>query len=198
MKTKTKTGLAVLMLLAISCTKETLHNPETTSTQTQNNAAAQLAVHFIGERFGGGVVFYVNSAGTHGLIADSVDLPQAVWYNGTYIATGATGTAIGSGKANTKKIVAVFGKPINANYNYAALQCSRSKRNGFSDWYLPSKDELNELYKQRDVIGNFTFDGYWSSSEPDSFLAWYLGFNNGVLNYFNKNNVFDVRAIRSF
>lgn len=186
------------MLSAISCRKEPLRNTQTAIAQTQENAAAQIAGHFIGERFGGGIVFYIDGTGKHGLISDTVNLQAAVWWNGTYIKTGATATAIGSGKTNTKLIVAAQGKPINPGYNYAAWQCSKSKNSGYTDWYLPSKDELNELYNLRNVVGGIPYDGFWSSSESDDVVAWYLGFNNGSLNYIYKTIGFDVRAVRSF
>ena len=145
MKTTIKTGFAaLLLLLAISCKKESVSTPAV-SIKTEDNAAIITGPHRIGDHYGGGIIFWVNRIGSHGLIADTVDLGLATWWNGTYTTTGATATAIGTGKANTRKIILSQGKPG----SYAALLCANYKGGGYTDWVLPSKDELNELYKQK-------------------------------------------------
>jgi len=52
-------------------------------------------------------------------------------------------------------------------------------QNGYQDWYLASKNELEQLYKQRKVVGNFNPFSYWSSSEVDATTAWMINFGNG-------------------
>ena len=52
---------------------------------------------------------------------------------------------------------------------------------GYSDWYVPSKDELNKLYVNQAAIGGFTSDRYWSSSESAADGAWHEGFNDGYV-----------------
>ncbi len=79
---------------------------------------------------------------------------------------GGTDTAIGSGKSNTEKIVTQLGSG-----NYAAQLCSDLELGGYDDCFLPSKDELNELYKQKDTVGGFASYDYWSSSEISSTTA---------------------------
>lgn len=189
---------ALLMLLAAtSCSKEQV-NKTLPATTTTNQSAAVNTAHFIGEHFGGGIIFYLNdNTGLHGLIADSTDLPAVQWYNGTYTITGITATAIGTGKSNTTQIVRQLGRSV----KYAAIECARSKRNGFTDWYLPSRDELSQLYFKKDVIGNFvTANYYWSSSEihDSSVFAWGVYFFSGVQYANPKNYIGNVRAIRSF
>lgn len=187
---------AMLIFSMLSCTKEQVNGPQSIHSQTQDKAAAP-ASHFIGEHFGGGIVFYINSNGTHGLIADTIDLPSVQWYNGTYTITGVTDTNIGTGKANTREIVSLQGMTV----KYAALECARSKRKGFTDWYLPSRDELSQMYLQRDVIGNFVISNYyWSSSEihDSSVFSWGVYFFSGVQYANPKNYIGNVRAIRSF
>ena len=104
-------------------------------------------------------------------------LLKATWAaNRKLTTTGATATGIGEGRLNTNQIVAAQG--IFATY--AAIECDNSTRNGKSDWFLPSKDELNELFKQKEVVGNFAVTGYWSSSEIDSAYAWHQGFSIGL------------------
>jgi len=70
---------------------------------------------------------------------------------------------------------------------------------GYDDWFLPSKDELNQMYQQRGVIGGFASNYYWSSSESNSYSAWYQYFYNGYqyVNYKDINNR-RVRACRAF
>ncbi len=196
MKTTTISALAALILIAIACNKESLIKPQAATTQTQDNAAMQTSAHFIGERFGGGVIFYLTKSGLHGLIADTVDLPAAQWYNGTYTITGVTATNIGSGNSNTKQIVSLQGTPG----KYAALECWKSKRSGFTDWYLPSRDELFQLFLQQNLVGTFSFGFYYTSSEihDSSLFAWGIYFYSGAQFGSQKNVIGFVRAIRSF
>lgn len=195
MKPSFKNLVTVILLIAvISCTKEPLKNPAAVSTQTQDNATQKTAGHYIGERFGGGIIFIMNSKRTHGLIADTADLPYGSWWNGTYITTGATRTDILGGASNTRKIILAQG----TSGSYPALECSQSTRSGYTDWYLPSKDALNELYKQRSVVGGFYINYYWSSSEDGPYLAWYQYFVDGLQYANSKYLAGGVRAIRAF
>jgi hypothetical protein len=70
---------------------------------------------------------------------------------------------------------------------------------GYSDWYLPSKDELNQLYINKVAIGGFADGYYWSSTELNNYGAWRQLFYNGYQsNYFNKDASSYVRAVRAF
>ena len=69
---------------------------------------------------------------------------------------------------------------------------------GYSDWYLPSKDELNKLYINRVAIGGFANNAYWSSTENDNFNAWLQDFFNGGQDYNGKFSTYYVRAVRAF
>ena len=136
----------------------------------------------------------------HGLIASIADLNTAIqWYNGINGDTGATGTALGTGQANTTTIVTSQG----TLGSYAALLCvdytnTDTGTGAYSDWYLPSKDELNNLYLNKTVIGGFSTGGYWSSSEDTDSLAWAQDFNNGTWPATGKNTTLHVRAVRAF
>lgn len=120
------------------------------------------------------------------------------WYNGNYVVTGATGNAIGTGMSNTQKIVNIQGEG-----NYAAKLCSDMTQGDFSDWFLPSKDELNLMYENLHLkgFGSFEHDNYWSSSEGPEYSAlsaWDQDFGSGVQSDRNKVYDFRVRGVRAF
>jgi len=151
----------------------------------------------IGNHYQGGIIFYIDETGKHGLIAAPQDQSTGImWYNGSNIVTGADGIAIGTGRSNTTKIVQMQGEG-----SYAAKLCDDLVLNGYSDWFLPSKYELNILYQNRNLIGGFfTMDetSYWSSSEDLSYDAWCQQFTNGNQSYGYKSDAHRVRAIRAF
>ena len=64
-------------------------------------------------------------------------------------------------------------------------------------WRLPTKDELNIIYKNKDKIGGFTNDGYWGSPEWEEYWAWFQYFPNGGAHNLSKHNMEHVRAVRS-
>jgi len=74
---------------------------------------------------------------------------------------------------------------------------SAASTNG-SGWHLPTKTELKVLYEQRNVVGGFTKDDYWGSTELDSNSAWIQGFVNGDQDRYNKYSKLSVRAVRAF
>ncbi|MBI4777558.1 DUF1566 domain-containing protein [Candidatus Desantisbacteria bacterium] len=149
----------------------------------------------IGQSYGGGKIFYIDGTGQHGLIAAESDQSAGLqWYNGSNITTGAAGTAVGAGQANTTAIVTAQGAG-----SYAAKLCDDLVLNGYSDWFLPSKDELGLLWQQRSVVGGFVSNFYWSSTEGDSDVAWgqwYSVYNDQYTN--GKGHTFYVRAMRAF
>jgi hypothetical protein len=157
----------------------------------------------IGDSYGGGIVAYILQSGDddydpneqHGLIAATGDQSTGIqWYNGSYEVTGATGTAIGTGQANTTAIVTKQGAG-----SYAAQLCDDLIVDVYNDWFLPSKDELDKLYSNKDAIDGFADEYYWSSSEYHANFAWIQDFDDGF-QYFNyyRHNAFNVRAVRAF
>lgn len=156
----------------------------------------------VGDIYKGGIVFYILKPGDpgyddkiqHGLIAAPTDLSTvALWDCGTEI-TGADGTAIGTGNQNTLDIT--FSCSLAGT---AARMCSSLTLNGYSDWYLPSKDELSRLYLNRNVVGGFSSGNYyWSSSESSAGTAWCQNFNRGEITEGNKRSRYLVRAVRAF
>jgi hypothetical protein len=120
------------------------------------------------------------------------------WYNGSFTTTGATDTAIGTGSANTEAIVTSQGAG-----SYAAQLCDDLTIGIYGDWFLPSKDELNQMYLNLHLygVGGFsTVRHYWSSSEEeaDAYDAWAQSFNTGNGYYGGKDHDFSVRAARDF
>ena len=104
-----------------------------------------------------------------------------------------TSTAIGAGYKNTLAIVA------QSNVASRAGTIARAFRgpNNFDDWYLPSKDELNQVYIQRSAIG-VTSIFHWTSSQTSNTEAYNQNFNTGTNGASNKNNELYVRPIRAF
>ena len=164
-------------------------------------ATGGYPVHFIGESYGGGIVFYVYDNGQHGLIAATADQSTGIrWYGGSYTNTCARGDGVGAGLKNTAIIIANQG-PVDGS-TFAARLCNEySVTVGgitYGDWYLPSKHELNLLYLQKTVVGGFAYTNYWSSTETDNGNAWGQSFFNGSqYNYFKSSN-FNVRSVRAF
>ncbi len=150
----------------------------------------------IGQNHAGGIVFYVDSTGQHGLACTSFDQNTSVWgCNGTYIS--GTSTTFGTGMANTTAIV--NGCSVSP---FAASECNDLVLNGYNDWYLPSRDELVLMYQnlKTQSLGNFSNDWYWSSSQVSSGNAWYVTFHNGMAWHVNigKYDYGQVRAVRAF
>lgn len=168
-------------------------------------ATGGYPVHTIGESYGGGIVFYVYDNGQHGLIAATSDQSTGImWYNGTYKNTGSKGDGLGAGSMNTAIIVATqIGD--NQTGDFAAKVCADYSvmvdNVYYGDWYLPSQMEIHFLYLQKDVVGGFTSNFYWTSTEqiaPGNYYAWGKDFNAGGLNGANKFFTYYVRAIRAF
>lgn len=119
-----------------------------------SNGTTNSTGHYIGELFGGGVIFYIGKdAGVeHGLIASLADLDGGAgvaWSGNTNTLIGATAQSSIDGQSNTTAIVAQ-----NNTANKAATLCDSYSNAGFTDWYLPAIWELNNLYNVAFVINS--------------------------------------------
>ncbi|MBG6130689.1 hypothetical protein IWQ47_002165 [Aquimarina sp. EL_43] len=187
-----------------------VNNSESTETAT---ATVNLNdINEIGEFKFGGIIFWLNpSDSNHGLVCAVSDDPTTPiipgWgCQGTNIA-GAIATQIGQGQTNTTAILAGC-----STAGIAADLASNSTSGGYTDWFLPSKDALQEIHTHRATINSTaTLNGgsnlasgvfYWTSSQNDSNTAWSIYFdNNGAAFFLNKGTAgsnIKMRAVRAF
>ncbi len=165
--------------------------------------------HYVGELYGGGIVFWLDHTGQHGLIVSMVDLSTSqAWSNITSTLIGTTNdwdganntTAITGQSGHTNSAAKLCEDYTNADYSTGT----------YSDWYLPSVAELNHVWNNfYEVQKALTNDGngtttqlvrniYWSSSEYDAGSAWGFYFSDGYTGYGYKSYTSYVRAVRAF
>jgi hypothetical protein len=160
--------------------------------------------HQVGDIVEGGIVFYVDETGQHGLVAAQEDL-EGTYEWGCYQedVDGADSQWIGSGLQNTMDITNQGCATQNGGIT-AAQAALDAEINVYSDWYLPSQGELYLMYitigqgSENGNIGDFQNNYYWSSSEFNSNAAWFVYFYNGFSNSNFKDYTFRVRIIRAF
>ena len=156
----------------------------------------------IGDFIQGGIVFYLDGNGG-GLIAAPIDQSASAEWGcyGPIGINGAYGFTIGTGNQNTIDIEAGCNTP-----GTAADICANLTLGGYSDWFLPSNDELREMYlnigqgSQSGNIGNFAPSLYWTSTQyqVQPHFALYTHFGTGYNFFISKANNYHVRAVRAF
>ena len=148
----------------------------------------------------GGWIFYdkgISSDGWRYLEAAPSDQSTgASWGCFGVSISGADGTAMGTGEQNTIDIEAGCTEP-----GTAADICANLSLGGYDDWFFPSINELDLMYKNLYLqgVGGFTDRLYWSSSEYDADFAWFQDFYNGIqYSSLFKSGAYRVRAVRAF
>lgn len=160
----------------------------------------------IGEYWHGGIVFWIDpNDSSHGLVCDVSDIDAPLGWGCYALDLPATfsNTGIGYGLANSNAITNEC-----TTQGIAADICLDATINGYSDWYLPSEDELNEMFLRRTAVNagaignggqNFSNNYYWCSNQYDAFFAKKQNLVTGVkTSDFKGFNLSKIRAIRSF
>jgi len=187
--------ILIITLMSFSCSRN-------------DDSIAESFSGDIGDFYQGGIVFYLDSTGAHGLIASPKDhtseLPWGCYNTVLSAPDGETAKPIGHGAKNTEDFM-LF---CLDNVGTAGEYCSSLSLNNYDDWFLPSINELTEMYHKRNVInttaitngGNMFVDGeYWSSTGVDpSLKAYTFLFDGADLTIDRKDALHYVRAIRAF
>jgi hypothetical protein len=148
----------------------------------------------LGQPYAGGLLIYLEPDGRHGIVASttehtSLDFMADDYQNWT------SSTLRYSGDENTQHIIQIY----NNTSRSPAAWCNALVHNGYDDWWLPSKDDMDAMDTYRTTLGMSTNRAYWTSSMFNDFNVWILTSSNGFLaggkNFgFNRN----TRAVRYF
>ena len=156
--------------------------------------------HFIGQKYGGGIVFSLDGTGEHGLIAAPFDQPNfTCWGKDGWT----NANLMNEGESNTEKIVSIMKNKHFLEWQGvpAACMCDTLKLEGYDDWYLPSINELKDMFDRQKVIGNFVAGDYCSSTEMDRSKCWNIHFGPNKKIIFKDQKIwvhYFVRCIRKF
>jgi len=152
-----------------------------------------------GKMYQGGVIFHLDTINCRGLVVTASDVRIHIeWKRGGYFVTNASETGLFTGQANTDTIVSQQGTD-----DYAAYVCDTLTLHGYTDWFLPSKDELHLVHRhiQEKGLGGFLSSPnafYWSSTEYNEDTAWIEVMDLGQQTNWHKGASMRLRAVRSF
>jgi len=186
-------------------------NQESSDPNSTNNEVDDGLLH-IGDYYQGGFISYIFQPGDanyvsgeeHGLIISTTDLPITYPYipEGYYV-NGADGTTIGTGIQNTNDIM---NTSVPASSLFAAKACDNYVHEGYSDWFLPSKDELYQAFISHptsvptpDIEFTNMVGNYWSSSKSqEQGRAWHLRTADSYLDVVYTSIAQKIRPMRKF
>lgn len=171
----------------------------------------------VGEPYQGGVVAHIFEPGQKGyvqgkktgiIIAPEEEVFLSQWGCQGRAVEG-TSREVGFGRLNTERVLAFhdalpdyYNNPTQChpanNGTVAARVSINFNLGGFNDWFMPSQEEMNYLYKNRDKIGGFSTVEHWSSCESNASDACVMSFVTGELLSKPKSEVLNVRVIRFF
>jgi hypothetical protein len=153
------------------------------------------ATRYRGERYGGGIVFHVSDDGRHGLIAAVVEeSARKRRQHRIHVDTIDFRGGVGAGRIITEPIAR------NENGRAGGVRIYPiPPDNSLSEWYLPTRYDLDLLYLNRAVIGGYsTFARGWERTDVSSLNAWFLSFVTGAKFTNGKDNSLYVRVLRKF
>lgn len=203
--------IIILTSLISSCAKKGCTDPKANNYDSSVKEDDGSCKEFIGDNHEGGIIFYLDGNGG-GLIAMENDLDSSAQWGcvnlsiNDNLVTTYLSNSIGSGSQNTILISDSINCLPNLGNIIAADTCVNHV-DAYSDWFLPSKDELNLMYENIGPgnalglgnIGNLSEVFYWSSSEFNANHAWIQDFKNGHQFHDNKEMyLLNVRAVRAF
>ena len=203
-RTSTRT-IALATSTTATTTTPAIDSPSTTSSDTTTSTVA-VVVYNVGDTGpSGGKIFYKDLSRPAG--SQYFEAACAGWSDGTCGGSDlsdpetswgcmkkliATKEAIGAGKKNTTKILSGC-----ETVGIAAQLAADLELGGQTDWFLPSKDELNQMFIQRKLIDGFSSNRYWSSSEAwRTYLAWYHSPRPGFQHQRPEYKASDSQAVR--
>ncbi len=209
---ETKTAVTPpLTSYTIMGTSQLLSVPYALHAKTAESVISVKNSHFIGELYGGGVVYWVDNTGEHGFITSMIDLSQTQdWSNRQTNLIGPNAQSDWNGRGNTASIIAQYGHTSSAAKLCEDYTNADYGTGIYSDWYLPSRCELYDLWKNiypvqkilekdgNDSTIPLAKSSYWSSSERDSYQAYQVSLASGEMTYRSKWGTAFVRAIRAF
>jgi len=166
---------------------------QTNEDQALSNESSPMEVtRYIGEYYGGGIIFYVQEDGKHGLITRTVE--KSKWKHGAFTNDYTVRDGVATSNFNKKRIQAIRNSEA-----YKAQENASDQRSTLGKWYLPTRYDMNKLYMNRSVIGGYTaFSKGWKSLETSSLNAWFQSFVVGVSFSNGKDDEEYIRIVREF
>jgi hypothetical protein len=204
--------IVFIFTISISCSKDDEVEPvvvDRTLQSALNNGESISSLlgefsveEFYGVSYAGGLIFYMDTDSGWGLVAAPNDQHDSLsWWNGASIFVPSS-SDLGFGYSNTQSIVDSQGVG-----GYAAYFCDTMDLNAYSDWYLPSGEELRAMHQNlhENGLGNFVEIRYWSSTDvfasttgSGTSFPMVFDFSIGVHIFWSKDNFMGVRAARTF